>query len=375
MINIRYVISCVVAFSFFLSLPSLARAQTIEEVALGNASEAVYLVIDGPITEGFAERLGNTNVSDAQTILLNSPGGNVTEALKAGRMIREGGYTTKVGQMVTLTNETIFNKEIAPGQCASACAYLFIAGQSRDIDSLPFVGFHRFYFNDTFLGLLQGSAGQGFEIGTAGAQLMSGAIISYLVEMGIDARVFTDSSAFGKDQIKVFSTEDGLKYRIVTPRKFDTWFIEPYRKGILAASERLAALGPYDLVKQISTYCKYNGSEKKYYFLLTFEAINDDLSGLRDASARFVTANTPDELNNEANYKNIDSSYIKIWNQLKTGQMEIEVNASYVSELLKHNLFSIMLDVGRINGGYWYRSDVILKKEKSMISSSFDHCI
>ena len=60
-----------------------------------------FIYADGPITLGTAERFRrfvNTNqIKSGATVIFNSPGGSVSEALEVGRQIRAAGFDTSVG--------------------------------------------------------------------------------------------------------------------------------------------------------------------------------------------------------------------------------------------------------------------------------------
>ena len=97
----------------FQSLPALAVAlvltlfssqsarsdePVLESYCLGNAYEACFVYIDGKITKDIADQLSETAASiDAPAIYLNSPGGDLQEALRIGRIIRGLGLMTKIG--------------------------------------------------------------------------------------------------------------------------------------------------------------------------------------------------------------------------------------------------------------------------------------
>lgn len=83
----------------------------------------------GAIEAGFTEKLRAILVQSpkAEFVALGSGGGSVTEAISAGRLIREKGLTT-----------TIWNN------CYSACPLVFLGGVEREISSpYPSLGFHQ----------------------------------------------------------------------------------------------------------------------------------------------------------------------------------------------------------------------------------------
>ena len=139
----------------------------------------------GPITEGDADRFVafvRTHKLDAARVIFNSPGGSLFEGVKLGRAIRALHFDTAVGQEGP--TPLIGSSAI----CASACAYAFAGGALRFMS----IGGGR-------LGLHQFRTEKGPGISEGDAQTVSGLLIAYLAEMGIDAKAFaiasvTDSS-------------------------------------------------------------------------------------------------------------------------------------------------------------------------------------
>jgi len=75
--------------------------------------------------DGIAELLDDSDTVD--TLVLNSPGGNVYEARDMAREVQDRGLNTHV------TNE-----------CSSSCLLVFMAGQSRSMGPGANLGFHRY---------------------------------------------------------------------------------------------------------------------------------------------------------------------------------------------------------------------------------------
>ena len=97
--------------------------------------EGRTLYVLGDIDPGFAEDLAGfvAQNTDIDTVALGSAGGSVSDAIKAGMMIRSLGLNT------TLTNN-----------CLSACTFVFLGGVERQIWSpYPKLGFHQMYVKDS----------------------------------------------------------------------------------------------------------------------------------------------------------------------------------------------------------------------------------
>lgn len=148
---------------------------------------AVFIYAEGEITEGSAEKFADfvkdEGIGHAR-VFFNSPGGSLLEGIKLGRFIRALGYDTEVG---TYSPDHISSAD-SQAICASACAYSFAGGVNRFLDdSSGKLGLHQFYssnenvFSDEIV------------------QQISGLLVAYLDEMGIDAKAFTIATSANRD--------------------------------------------------------------------------------------------------------------------------------------------------------------------------------
>lgn len=86
------------------------------------------LEVNGYFTQGFAARFAKALQSNpnVETLVLTSAGGRIREAEQMARLIKESGLDT-----------------VAEGECASACAIPFLAGESRLLGVEGRIGFHQ----------------------------------------------------------------------------------------------------------------------------------------------------------------------------------------------------------------------------------------
>lgn len=113
--------------SALLFLGSAAPGSAAKQSRTSNR-EQVILVISGVIGPG-AYREFRRAISRAKPdyILLEGPGGMLGEALRIGQEVRRRGLSTLVA---------------ANGQCASACAVVFLSGRTRYVGRNAAVGLH-----------------------------------------------------------------------------------------------------------------------------------------------------------------------------------------------------------------------------------------
>jgi hypothetical protein len=142
--------------------------------------------------ERFADRLAEAATSPA-LVLLNSPGGSVTDALAIGRSLRDAGLATA----------------LTPGDvCLSACPYILAAGVARGVPADAYVGVHQHYFGENTV--------QPAFMAVEDIQRGQGEVMEYLDEMGIDPLVMRHALVTPPDEIYILLPEELERYRIVT---------------------------------------------------------------------------------------------------------------------------------------------------------------
>lgn len=350
-------------------LISTANAQNISEYCTGNFSESCFVYIDGPITANTWSELRDFDRSDSSRVVLNSPGGNLIGGIFLGVIIRDLGLTTEVGKANMEEDKIFASLSSEQGFCASSCAYAFLGGVERDKNSLSRLGFHRFYnpydFKDTSIGpagLLRATASED-------AQKIYSLLVSYIVEMGVDARMLTSFQDYGADAVFTFPPSAGLQYGIVTNKKFDTWFIEPYGKSIVAASRRVGLSHAYDQVHQVTTYCKTHQNKRQSYILIStplnsYHDPQDIISG----GATLYYSN-----NNEDIALDIAPDRIRGWSDKTFMQIELALDGDAEQAITQKDKFDISLNTSRVQGLYFYNGETS-KRERDFIKASFLHC-
>lgn len=147
------------------------------------------LMLSGTIVPGAANQFAaeiDTRGDYVETVALNSPGGSVEDALSIGRMIRENGFATAVGDGAL---------------CGSSCPLVLAGGVERLISESAAVGVHQIY-----------AGADGPEIGSAqamsDAQAMTARIARYLGEMGIDPLLWVHAMETPPDMLYFLTIEE-----------------------------------------------------------------------------------------------------------------------------------------------------------------------
>ncbi len=346
-------------FAFFLSAsPLLAEPTRIADECMGNAAESCFIIIDGKITtEMLTEvELALENRMDGFKVLLNSGGGSFQAGLALGRLIRERGLHTEVGRAAYVTstlNDAQFERfdNIEDGQCVSACAYAFLGGVVRKINGDSRLGFHRFY-------LAQGDLpGEG---GLAAGQLVAADAVSYLIEMGVDARIFVTASSAGATKMNYPTPEELEEFDLLTPAGFSSFSIEPYRQGIIAVSRRLDATRGYDHAFQLTAYCR----DGLPHLLLTADHpwIGDEGSGPEDAVV-------------ELDGRQIPVRGFSVRGDDTNSYFTFQLASSDVPSILSAKNMSVVYLQPRVAGGPQEAKIETTETDWEMLSAAFRFCI
>ena len=148
--------------------------------------------LEGAIDAGDATRLiALIDAADPtpETLILQSPGGSVGDALELGRHMRAKGINTQM---------------LAGEYCYSACPYLLAAGVTRNIDADASVGVHQHYFGQNTL-LPAAFAVEDIQRG-------QGEVMIYLNDMGIDPLIMQHALSTPPDEIYVLVPDELTKY-------------------------------------------------------------------------------------------------------------------------------------------------------------------
>ena len=176
-----------------LPLPegALAKPMTFELVGGGR------LMASGTITPGVsqsfaveAERHGEY----IRTVVLNSPGGSVTDALAMGRLIRERKFATEVE---------------AGKYCASSCPLVFAGGVERRAGDGATIGVHQ-------VAALRSAANGPPRDEMSVAQNISARCQRYLADMGVSLQVWVHAMETPHDRLLVFKPDELKSLNMVT---------------------------------------------------------------------------------------------------------------------------------------------------------------
>lgn len=121
----------VTLFALTLGLAASASAAEIRLASATDGSPLPGVTIEGPIAPGdFARFAGLVlTASDVNTVWLASPGGNLSESLRIGRMIRQ--LALEVRAPADRNTPLVQLRRAENNTCSSACFFLYAAGVRR----------------------------------------------------------------------------------------------------------------------------------------------------------------------------------------------------------------------------------------------------
>lgn len=169
------------------------------QISLGTGGA---LNLTGTIDPGSAERFAaeiEARGEYVQTVVLDSPGGSVVDALAIGSLIHDKGLATKVS---------------AGALCASSCPLVFASGKTRLASTEAAIGVHQIY-----AAALSGNPQDALRVaGTAmsDAQSTTADIIAHLTKTGVDPALWVHALQTPPNQLYYFTPKEMEDLRLVT---------------------------------------------------------------------------------------------------------------------------------------------------------------
>jgi len=170
---------------------ALARPMTFDLTGGGK------LMATGTITPGIAESFVaevGRHGDYIKTVVLNSPGGSVADAMAIGRLIREKKFATEVD---------------AAKYCASSCPLVFAGGIERRAGEKAVIGVHQ-------VAALPSVANRTPADEMSVAQRISARCQHYLDEMGVSLQVWVHAMETPHDRLFVFKPGELRSLNLVT---------------------------------------------------------------------------------------------------------------------------------------------------------------
>jgi hypothetical protein len=170
---------------------AMAKPMTFELVS-GGKLMATGTITPG-ISEGFAAEISRRG-DYIKTVVLNSPGGSVADALTMGRLIREKKFATEVE---------------AGKYCASSCPLVFAGGAERRAGDKAVIGVHQ-------VAAVISVASRAPRDEMSVAQKISARCQRYLGDMGVSPQVWVHAMETPHEKLFVFKPDELKALNMVT---------------------------------------------------------------------------------------------------------------------------------------------------------------
>ncbi|MDC0135440.1 hypothetical protein OAI26_02035 [Sulfitobacter sp.] len=353
-----------------MSFPNLAAAQVIREVAAGNGQESYRIIIEGPFETGLAkrfERFMQNEHSLALTVSLNSGGGNLMEGLKLGLLFRKYGLWTTVERQKK--SQEYLAELDDNAVCASACAMAFLGGKIRTLNPDAKLGYHQFYRTQSSERMIQDRLAENEISGEA--QFYSALLAAYLTELGdIDLNLLLLAAEAGPDEMHWITQVEATELGITAKSGWSSFWLEPYKDGVVAASRRNDAMHGYDPlyfyspVAQATALCRNGG---KFLMLSAPRKVEVDPKNYDvewsfwDATGRRINITERGGFTSRGDDNR--------------GWLDISVSSRIANLIQRSEKFSAAIWFARVIGGYHGIKTKLTDQDKSMIDAAFRLCI
>ncbi|MBS9722237.1 hypothetical protein JYU29_16200 [Tianweitania sp. BSSL-BM11] len=154
------------------------------------------LALTGRIIQGSAQTFVakvKAHGGAVNTVVINSPGGSLEDAMAMGRLIREKGFATEIPEGAL---------------CASSCPLMFAGGVARSAGQKAAIGLHQFY-------AAPGSSNDA-AAALSSAQATTARISRYLTEMGVDSALWLHALDTPPQALYYLSQQERRSYKLVT---------------------------------------------------------------------------------------------------------------------------------------------------------------
>jgi len=242
--------------------------------------------------ELFEKALDDNNVAPGATVMFHSPGGNVIQGMRIGRLIRERSLRSSVGKRPASGPNQ--DKIADAGLCISACSVAFLGGVIRSVPTGSYYVIHTIApmiktkkepnRRDPFPNL---SAEEKYIVGIrVGERAMAVPSIAYLSEMGIDLGWYVQATKWDTENHETYwvSTDEMQKWHVVATAPDTSWQLVPKDGKIYLIGKSPGSIANSSRQNELSFVCDERGKLQ----LSVYYAPNND--GLADKITAYKIA-------------------------------------------------------------------------------------
>jgi hypothetical protein len=159
--------------------------------------------VDDHTIAGFRDLVRGHRVAPGALLVLDSKGGVLLYAIRLGEEVRKAGFST------TVATYEPGAAALQPGECSSACAFVFLGGVERAVFEGSKVGVHQIYGN------LQ--ARDGLSVGDV--QFLTSLCAMHIDNMGAHVGILIEALRTPPEEVHWFSSEEMVRLAVITPRR------------------------------------------------------------------------------------------------------------------------------------------------------------
>ncbi|RVQ68748.1 hypothetical protein EKN06_00495 [Croceicoccus ponticola] len=205
----------------------------------GNCSTCSWIAADGEIAEGDAQSLLDyikaNKIDYEKLIMINSGGGNVAAAIELGKLIRQRGMRVTVARTTEEEPEGAGRtfQAYEGGTCASACVFVLMAGEVREIVEDSVVGVHQFAPTNDDFGSIAST--------TSSTQSIIAMLQAYAVAMGVNPAILTLASSISPDDMLWLEPQQMERLDLLTTRNYKNeaeWELRPAGSQLVARASQ-----------------------------------------------------------------------------------------------------------------------------------------
>lgn len=333
--------------ALFICSIANAAAPTVKIVGLkyddGRVAPA-EIYIDGEITRDIAERFNSALAAhgvERGTVYLNSNGGDLNAGMELGGIIRRKGLNTAIGRMGAGYGKSNI------GSCQSSCVMTFAGGVYRFSEPTSYFGIHRFFSRT--------AGSRDLDLG----QVLSAAMTSYLIRMGVSPSLFERMVLAGSSMQKL-SVQDAVKLGLVNNG------VLPARWQIVGKGGKVYLEGEQDTwngAGRIQLHCK-PGS--KLTLTAQYDAEHNTQRILQEARNYSIRVND--------RFIAIDPATLQRKPRVEQGYITVEVSMSYAMTDELKNAHTIGFAIHPAHATIFYGFEIPANSHADIVQSYIKHC-
>lgn len=236
------------------------------------------------------------------TVYIDSPGGEVDDAIEIGRLIRDHWYSTSIGQYQidhAVGQDFIMLRKLLPGQCMSAATLIYLGGRLRYLPEDSSFGVHQFS--------LKNPDPENYEL----SQRLSARIAKFAYDMRIGADFLELSASTAASDIHRVNHATLREMKVITGGVTDaTWSVQARNGAIYVRGERDSLYGHHKVMLGYT-----NGFGFYFHAVIEAQGREDELTSFGLVEIVINGENVKIDISSRCE-RSLYGIYVNIWSAL-----------------------------------------------------------